>query len=198
MKTITRITLFIGFCLIMVSIASCAKKDADTQYASDMLKKGTPAPAFTLNSPDGNSLSLSDFKGKYVVLDFWASWCPDCRKDAPEVVKAYQQFKDKGIEFLGKEKTQLVNFMPVSIPGLDAERLIFALEEQEVYLSTGAACAASKGEKSPTLRAIGLNDAQIAGSLRITLGRPTTDADVELAAEKIAQVVANERARLSK
>ena len=88
--------------------------------------------------------------------------------------------------------------MPVSIPGLDAERLIFALEEQEVYLSTGAACAASKGEKSPTLRAIGLNDAQIAGSLRITLGRPTTDADVELAAEKIAQVVANERARLSK
>ena len=101
MKTITRITLFIGFCLIMVSIASCAKKDADTQYASDMLKKGTPAPAFTLNSPDGNSLSLSDFKGKYVVLDFWASWCPDCRKDAPEVVKAYQQFKDKAIEFLG-------------------------------------------------------------------------------------------------
>jgi len=106
--------------------------------------------------------------------------------------------KIEGIEFLGKEKTQLVNFMPVSIPGLDAERLIFALEEQEVYLSTGAACAASKGEKSPTLRAIGLNDAQIAGSLRITLGRPTTDADVELAAEKIAQVVANERARLSK
>ena len=106
--------------------------------------------------------------------------------------------KIEGIEFLGKEKTQLVNFMPVSIPGLDAERLIFALEEQEVYLSTGAACAASKGEKSPTLRAIGLNDAQIAGSLRITLGRPTTDADVELAAEKIAQVVVNERARLSK
>lgn len=106
--------------------------------------------------------------------------------------------KIEGIEFLGKEKTQLVNFMPVSIPGLDAERLIFALEEQEVYLSTGAACAASKGEKSPTLRAIGLNDAQIAGSLRITLGRPTTDADVELAAEKIAQVVANERVRLSK
>lgn len=106
--------------------------------------------------------------------------------------------KIDGIEFLGKEKTQLANFMPISIPGLDAERLIFALEEHEVYVSTGAACAASKGEKSPTLRAIGLSDAQIAGSLRITLGRPTSEEDVKKAANAIAQVVANERARLSK
>ena len=106
--------------------------------------------------------------------------------------------KIEGVEFLGKEKTQLVNFMPISIPGLDAERLIFALEEHEVYLSTGAACAASKGEKSPTLRAIGLSDAQIAGSLRITLGRPTTDEDIERAADAISEVVAKERARINK
>ena len=104
----------------------------------------------------------------------------------------------EGVEFLGKEKTQLVNFMPLAIPGLDAERLIFALEEHGVYVSTGAACAASKGEKSPTLRAISLNDAQIAGSLRITLGRPTSAEDIEAAASAIAQVVANERARLKK
>lgn len=106
--------------------------------------------------------------------------------------------KIEGVEFLGKEKTQLANFMPISIPGLDAERLIFALEEYEVYLSTGAACAASKGEKSPTLRAIGLSDAQIAGSLRITLGRPTGLDDVEKASDAIADVVAKERARLNK
>ena len=106
--------------------------------------------------------------------------------------------KIEGVEFLGKEKTQLANFMPISVPGLDAERLIFALEEYEVYLSTGAACAASKGEKSPTLRAIGLSDAQIAGSLRITLGRPTGLDDVEKASDAIADVVAKERARLNK
>ena len=106
--------------------------------------------------------------------------------------------KVEGVEFLGKEKTQLSNFMPISIPGLDAERLIFALEEYGVYVSTGAACAASKGEKSLTLKAIGLNDSQIAGSLRITLGRPTIEEDVEKAAEAIAQVIANERARLAK
>lgn len=106
--------------------------------------------------------------------------------------------KIEGIEFLGKEKNQLVNFMPITIPGLDAERLIFALEEQGVYLSTGAACAASKGEKSPTLKAIGLNDAQIAGSLRITLGRQTTEDDIKRAAEAIETVVKNERARIAK
>ena len=106
--------------------------------------------------------------------------------------------KIDGIEFVGKEKTQLVNFMPITIPGLDAERLIFALEGHEVYLSTGAACAASKGEKSPTLRAIGLSDAQIAGSLRITLGRPTSIEDIEKASDAIADVVAKERTRISR
>ena len=103
-----------------------------------------------------------------------------------------------GIEFLGKEKTQLANFLPLTIPGLDAERLIFALEEHGVYLSTGAACAASKGEKSPTLRAIGLNDAQIAGSLRITMGKQTSEEDVANAAKIIAEVVAKERVRLER
>ena len=103
----------------------------------------------------------------------------------------------EGVEFLGKEKNQLANFLPITIPGLDAERLIFALEDKEVYLSTGAACAASKGEKSPTLRAIGLDDEHIAGSLRITIGRPTTEEDVENAAKAIADVVSAERERLA-
>ena len=75
------------------------------------------------------------------------------------------------IKFIGNPKTQLPNILAVSLPGIDAERLIFALEDKEVYLSTGAACAASKGIKSPTLRAIGLNDEEIAGSLRISLGK---------------------------
>ncbi len=123
------------------------------------------------------------------------------RKRLAELRKKFKKLLAEqidGIEFLSKEKVQLPNFLPATIPGLDAERLIFALEDKGVYLSTGAACAASKGEKSPTLRAIGLNDNQIAGSLRITLGRPTTEKDIELAAKAIAEVVAAERARLTK
>ena len=101
------------------------------------------------------------------------------------------------IIFLGKDKTRLPNFMPISLPGLDAERLIFALEMRGVYVSTGAACAASKGEKSATLTAIGLDDKAIAGSLRITLGAPTTEADVKKAAEAIIEVVRAEQKRLT-
>ena len=94
--------------------------------------------------------------------------------------------------FLGDLKHQLANFCPVSFPGIDAERLIYRLEEQEIYLSTGAACAASKGQPSRALTAIGLTDAEIAGSLRITLGTQTTEADIKAAATAIVHAVKEE------
>ncbi|MCR4738555.1 MAG: alpha/beta fold hydrolase [Bacteroidales bacterium] len=76
--------------------------DLDTKYATEMLKPGTPAPDFTLQTPDGKTLQFSDFaKGKYVVIDFWASWCPDCRKDMPEVIRMYNKWHEMGVEFLG-------------------------------------------------------------------------------------------------
>ena len=102
------------------------------------------------------------------------------------------------IRFLGKEKVQLASFLPISLPGLDAERLIYALEDKEVYLSTGAACAASKGIKSPTLVAIGLSDSEISGSLRITMGEGTDEAVIEAANQAIHEVVEAELSRLAK
>ncbi len=99
--------------------------------------------------------------------------------------------------FLGSPKSQLVNFLPVSFPGLDAERLIYKLEQQQVYVSTGAACAASKGTKSHVLTALGLSDAEIAGSLRISLGS-TNDLDqIKQAAQIITEAVRHEYLRLS-
>ncbi|MBQ3306390.1 cysteine desulfurase [Candidatus Saccharibacteria bacterium] len=98
--------------------------------------------------------------------------------------------------FLGPKKRQLANFCPVSFPGLDAERLVYKLEEKEVYLSTGAACAASKGEKSHVLKAAGLTDKEIAGSLRISFGRLNDEAKVKTAANLIADAVKEELERL--
>ena len=62
---------------------------------------GKPAPEITLNDTAGNSISLSSLKGKYVLIDFWSSWCSPCREENPNVVKAYNKYKNKGFEILG-------------------------------------------------------------------------------------------------
>ena len=61
----------------------------------------TKAIDFSQPGIDGKQVSLSSFKGKYVLLDFWASWCKPCRVENPNVVKAYQEFKDKNFTVFG-------------------------------------------------------------------------------------------------
>lgn len=62
---------------------------------------GAQAPNFSQQTPDGKTVSLADFRGKYVLVDFWASWCHPCREENPNVLRAYNEFKGRNFEVLG-------------------------------------------------------------------------------------------------
>lgn len=98
-------TLWVVLSLLMTATIAKAQfgpePDFDSKYATELVKPGTQAPDFKMKTIDGKTFQLSKLKGKTVVLDFWASWCPDCRKDAPEVVRMYKEYAPQGVEFVG-------------------------------------------------------------------------------------------------
>lgn len=95
--------------LLMIALAWIAlsgvamAQDMDAKYATDLLKPGTEAPQFTLKDQTGKPVSLAEQlkQNKYVILDFWASWCPDCRKEIPNVKALVDQYADYGLEVIG-------------------------------------------------------------------------------------------------
>lgn len=90
------------------------------QQANELIKVGQPAPDIKLNSPFGKEYSLSDLKGKVVLLDFWASWCGPCRRENPNVVKVYEKYKAQGFTVFS-----------VSLDGLDSRSAASLSSEQQ-------------------------------------------------------------------
>ncbi len=95
----------------------------------------------------------------------------------------------------GHPKKRLAGHLHISFPKIDGERLLFMLEAKSVFVATGSACAANKGLRSHVLTAIGMNPEVADGSLRITLGRHTTEEDIKKAAIEIIAAVGVEYTR---
>lgn len=74
----------------------------DVQFGVEV---GQPAPGFTLMSLDGDEVSLADYRGQPVLINFWASWCPPCRLEMPDLVAAYEAHQDEGFVILAVDLT---------------------------------------------------------------------------------------------
>ena len=87
--------------LCLYAAAPLAKPDYGAVPKLQEMKERMPAPDFTLLDPDGKKVSLKDFRGKVVFLNFWATWCASCRDEMPAMQRLYKEFGGRGFEIIG-------------------------------------------------------------------------------------------------
>lgn len=87
--------------LAVTAVLCSCSGSSSTKAASRSSKERKPAPDFTLKDADGSSVKLSDYRGKVVLLNFWATWCGPCTLEIPWFIEFQQQYKNKGFEVVG-------------------------------------------------------------------------------------------------
>ncbi|MFO7723046.1 MAG: TlpA disulfide reductase family protein [Bacteroidales bacterium] len=126
-------------------VADLMKKFPDNHFVKDINRKvmvervtriGSLAPDIALPNPDGDTIRLSSLRGNIVLLDFWAAWCGPCRRENPNLVRIYNQYKDKGFEIYG---VSLDRDRASWLKGINEDKLTWTLVSDLKYWSSSAA-----------------------------------------------------------
>jgi peroxiredoxin len=99
--TLDSVRMFYNLFPATVRLCRDGKFIANYIKGEENIAVGKPAPSFSQEDMNGKLISSADFKGKYVILDFWASWCGPCREEHPYLKQAYTKYHDKGLEIIG-------------------------------------------------------------------------------------------------
>ncbi len=107
----------IGYGLFaLVFIVGCAEKSSAAKKSGDVID-------FTFQTLDGNTYKLSDFRGKIVIVNFWATWCPPCRKEMPYFVKLQEKYKDD-VQFIGLDVNESADKVKAFVEALGVNYII--------------------------------------------------------------------------
>lgn len=96
-----KIILFVAIFVSCFFLGACERKSAGPEKKELIAEKKGIAPDFTLKDTGGADVKLSDYRGKVVLLEFWASWCPPCKATIPELISLQNKYRDKGFEVIG-------------------------------------------------------------------------------------------------